>query len=66
MSNLSFKIGKLKTDIIVVNWSEKLIDKNTLVWWQKKNHIENTILGSKTSKKLKFQKWTQKSSTSSY
>ena len=31
MVDLSLKLGKIKADIIVVNWSEKLVDKNTML-----------------------------------
>ena len=62
----SLKFGKIKADIILVNWSEKIVDKTTLLWWRVFSHTKNMILGSYTSKILRLQKWAQKSSRSSY
>ena len=66
MVDWSLKFGQIKADIILVNWSEKIVDKNTLLWWRIFSHMKNMILGSQISKILKSQKWAQKSSWSSY
>ena len=62
MIDLCSKFGKIKADIIVVNWSEKLVDKNTLLWWRFFSHIINMIFHSKTWKIPNLQKCYQNGS----
>ena len=60
--DLSLKFGKIKADIIVVNWSEKIVDKNTMDCWRFFSHIKNMIFHPKTSKIPNLQKWYQNGS----
>ena len=62
MIHWSLKLGNFKADIIVVIWSEKILDKNTKDCWRFFSHIKNMIFHPKTSKIPNLQKWYQNGS----